>query len=472
MEDQESFANLLAQQDQISSQIQVGQKVEGKIIAISGDDVFVDIGAKQDGVMDRTELRTASGAEHEIGDIISAFVTGISSQGIKLSRSMSGSGIGALEDAMENGIPVEGRVEGPCKGGYQVAIMGKKAFCPGSQMDGNGDEIAGSIKEFLITRIENHGRNIVVSRRALLEREAAANLENLLKHTRPGDIVKVRVSRIAPFGAFVELAPYVEGMIHISELSWSRIEKPEDAVELNETIEAKILGIETDEKGKTRISMSRKQALNDPWADISEKLHIGDIANGKVTRLVPFGAFVEILPGVEGLVHISEISWEKRIGKPEEILAPGQNVAVKIREINPNEKRISLSIKDAVEDPWHNADENFPVGKVVEGEIENRSPYGFFVKLAPGITGLLPLSEISNAPKSQELDKLAPGDKRLFAIQKLDTSARRISLKTVDPDKLNEAKEKSWHDQPDKGGMGIMAQALQNAMKKRKQQES
>lgn len=471
MDNQESFANLLAQQDAVSGSLQIGEKVRGKIIAISGDDVFVDIGAKQDGVLDKSELVDARGNEAQVGDEIEAFITGISSQGIKMAKSMSGGGIGALEDAMANGIPVDGRVEGPCKGGYQISIMGKRAFCPASQMDMRAEpsDAAGGALQFLITKIENHGRNIVVSRRALLEREARDNLAALLEKAKPGDILDGTVSRLAPYGAFVEIAPFVEGMVHISELSWSRIDSPEAAVSPGDRIRVKILNIDKDDKNRTRISLSRKQAEADPWTDVEQQFRIGDIIEGKVMRLTPFGAFVEIAPGIEGLAHVSEISWEKRIAHPEDIFTPGQTVAVKIKDIKPEARKISLSVKDAQGDPWLAAENKFAPGTVVEGRVESRSPYGLFVNLAPGVTGLLPAAEIKKS--ASDVAKLEPGQKGRFVVQKLDSAARRISLKPLDSEISEDVGARSWRDEPAgaAASSGILAQALQKAMQQRKQ---
>lgn len=348
----EDFAALLAAHSASSDRLQAGQKVSGTVIAVTGDSVFVDVGIKVDGIMDRKDILDAEGKESVApGDSVEAWVIAVSPQEIRLSRSMSGSGVAALEEARDAGLPVDGRVTAVCKGGYSVEVLGKTAFCPGSQMDaaamGDADSLVGRTLQFLIIRVENRGRNVVVSRRALLERERLEQLEILLESLKVDDTVEGRISRLAPFGAFMELAPAVEGMIHLSELSWSRVGSADEVVSPGDVVRAKVLSISKNDKGQVRISLSRKQAEGDPWLDVSERLKSGSVVQGKVVRLAPFGAFVELSPGIEGLVHISEMSWGKRINKPEEVLTVGETVSVKIKEINADARRISLSLRDA-----------------------------------------------------------------------------------------------------------------------------
>ena len=452
----EDFAAMLAAHETTSSRLQAGQKVSGTIITIAGDSVFVDVGIKVDGIMERKDILDAEGKETAApGDTIEAWVIGVSAQEIRLSRSMSGSGVAALEEARDAALPVDGRVTGTVKGGYSVEVLGKTAFCPGSQMEatapGDAESLVGRTMQFLVTRVENRGRNIVVSRRALLEREREENLAKLLENLNEGDTVEGRISRLAAFGAFVELAPAVEGMIHLSELSWARVGAPDEAVAPGELVRAKVLGITRNDKGQVRISLSRKQ----------------------VVRLVPFGAFVELLPGIEGLVHISEMSWAKRVGKPEDVLTTGETVSVKIKDINTASRRISLSLRDAEGDPWQDATQRFAVGSNVTGIVESRSQYGLFVSLAPGITGLLPAGVIKNSKNGSEFSKLDKGAEVTLTVQNLDTAARRISLAPVGSELVDETEDKAWKQHASvgapaaAGGLGIMAQALQKALQKK-----
>lgn len=467
-ENSENFAALLEESEIPQARLERGQKVEGVITAITGDAVFVDVGLKQEGIVDKDELP----GDAAVGDKVTAYVTEISPQGVKLSRSMSGAGIAPFEDALASGIPMLGKVREACKGGYHVDISGKTAFCPGSQMErppsGNQDDVLGKEMLFLVTRVENQGRNIVVSRRALLERERGENLAEFMESHKVGDTIEGKVTRLAPFGAFVEVAPGVEGMVHVSELSWSRVERPDEAVSIGDALRAKIIELGKDDKGKVRIALSVKQGEGDPWNEVEEKFNVGDVVNGKVRRLAPFGAFIEIAPGIEGLVHLSEMSWTRRVNKAGDVVEPGETVPVKIREINVPGRRISLSMKDAEGDPWLEAAGLFAPGAIVEGVVESRTPHGIFVTLKEGITGLLPASALKNAPAS--FKNAATGDRLELIIQNLDTAARRISLLPKGKEESAGTQDDSWRKHVEKKpveSMGTLAEALQKAMQKR-----
>lgn len=469
----ENFEEMLAMHEACAPKLQSGQKVSGKIIAITGDGVFVDLGVKQDGVMDRAEILDADGNEKvAVGDAISAYIVNLSSQGIRLSRSMIGAGFAALEEARDAGVPVEGRVKRVCKGGYEVETLGKTAFCPGSQMENTDDpqSIVGKQMQFLITRIENRGRNIVVSHRALVERERKENLDKFLTSININDTVDGKISRLVPYGAFVELTPGVEGLVHISELSWSRVSSPDEAVSLDDPVRVKVMGIAKDDKGQTRIGLSIKQAQGDPWENIGGKFEPGAVVEGIVRRIAPFGAFLEIAPGIEGLAHISELSWERRIAKPEDVLAVGDKIPVKIREIDQETRRVSLSVKDAQGDPWQEAVDKFAPGAKVKGIVESRTPHGLFVRLAPGISGLLPQGAL-NADKS--LAKVGPDDEIEIVVASVDPASRRVSLRPVASGDMDETEEKNWKQhqalaRPDGKNLGIMAAAMKRAFEKRK----
>ncbi|MDO5537321.1 MAG: S1 RNA-binding domain-containing protein [Desulfovibrionaceae bacterium] len=487
-----SFADLMAQQEAAQQvRVQVGQKVQGTVIEVTDDTVFVNIGAKIDGIMDRKDFLDSEGnMDIAAGDPIEAYITRANSQEIVLSRSMGGTGMAAIEQAKDSGVPVDGRVIETCKGGYHVEVLGKTAFCPGSQMAaGSAEALIGTTLQFIITRVESRGRNIVVSHRALADRQREANLARLLEDVREGDVIEGRVTRLAPFGAFVELVPGVEGMVHLSELSWSRIMKADEVVKVDDTVQAKILKI-SKEKGRdgnehTRISLSIKAALGNPWDDVEHNLPApGSIVEGKVMRLAPFGAFVEVCPGIEGLVHLSEMSWTKRVNRPEEILKPGDVVAVKIKEINAENRRVSLSLRDAQEDPWADVETKFPVGSIVEGTVESQSKFGLFVCLAPGITGLLPEAIMRATKTAAQFQKLEKDSPVTLEVQRVDAVARRITLVPEGAQQEQQPREKreggerkggkkgedqSWrqHQKTEAaadGGLNLMAQALQKAM--------
>lgn len=313
-----------------------------------------------------------------------------------------------------------------------------------------------------------------MSRRALLDRERKENLEKLLDNLSVGDTVEGRITRLAAFGVFVELAPGIEGMIHVSELGWSRVSSPDELVSVDDVVRAKVLSIAQNDKGQIRIALSRKQAQGDPWEEAGSRLQPGAIVTGKVRRLAPFGAFVEVLPGIEGLVHISEMSWTKRVTNPEEVLTPGEEVAVKIKELNPEAKRISLSLKEAEGDPWQDASERFKPDQMIEGTVESFGPHGLFVALAPGITGLLPQGALKNTKKSSNYTGLKSGDKVKVVIRSVDSGQRRISLVPKDNNDVQSVDDTSWKEhavvKPASSGkdLGVMAQALRDAFQKKK----
>ncbi len=471
----EDFASMFESHSKPSERLQPGQKVTATIIAISGENIFLDVGIKVDGVMERKDILDPQGEPTVgMGDSIEAWVIAVSPQEIRLSRSMSGSGVAALEDARDSAIPVDGKVTALCKGGYTVDVLGKRAFCPGSQMDAiamsDPEVVVGRTMQFLITRVESRGRNIVVSHRALMERERKASLETLLENIKEGDVIEGSVTRLAPFGAFVELAPAVEGMIHISELGWARISTPEEAVAPGDIVRAKVLSITQDAKGATKISLSRKQAEMNPWENVQEKLEVGAVVAGRVVRLTPFGAFVEVLPGIDGLVHVSEMSWAKRVYKPEDVVTVGTTVQVKIKEIILDSHRISLSMRDAEGDPWGQVATQFSVGSTVTGTVESRAAFGFFVNLAPGITGLLPLANLKNAAPA--LQKLQAGESVTLMIQSIDVAQRRISLAPEGTETKEE--DTSWKKhtrsapKADTKAMGTLGMALSAAMQRKK----
>lgn len=346
-EGSEDFAAMFAAQEAGTVRLQPGQKVTGTIITITGDSVFVDVGIKLDGIMDRKDILDAEGNESVApGDSIEVYVVGTSAGEIRLSRSMSGAGMAALEDARDAGVPVDGRVTGTCKGGYTVSVMGKNAFCPGSQMDSvsvaDAEALVGRTMQFLIIRVENRGRNIVVSRRALLDRERQENLEKVLASLNVGDTVEGRITRLASFGAFMELAPGVEGMIHLSELSWSRVNSADEAVAVGDMVRAKLLSVSKDDKGRTRISLSRKKAEGDPWLQAADRLAAGTVVTGTVESRSQFGLFVSLAPGITGLLPAGVIKNAKNSGEFSK-LDKGDSVTLVVQSVDTTARRISLA---------------------------------------------------------------------------------------------------------------------------------
>jgi small subunit ribosomal protein S1 len=468
---EESFADLYQSYPAgFGNEIHVGDRIRGPIISVGKESLFIDTGTKIDGAVDRAELLDEDGRlPFEEGDILELYVVSIRGDEIRLSKAMTGAGsINALEEAFRNAIPVEGRVKTQIKGGYQVDIMQKRAFCPVSQMDlkfqANPEEHVGKSYQFLITQFEEKGKNIVLSRRDLLKREQEKAFKKFIEGLRVGDQVPGTVTRLMPYGAFVELFPGLEGMVHVSELSWSRVEKVEDVLAPQSAVTVKVLGIEPGQKpGSFKISLSVKQVTGDPWESADEKFRIGEKLRGKVTRCTNFGAFVEISPGVEGLVHLSEMSYRKRVTRAEEVVNVGDLVPVVIKEMNLEKRRISLSMKDAEGDPWIDVGERYREGQVVEGVVEKKERFGYFVAVEPGVTGLLPVSRIRESPKPSQLEKLREGDRLNVIIEEINVEDRKISL--MPGDSMDEKEWRSFAKREQKQS-GVFAEKLHKALEK------
>ena len=470
---EESFAELFESYDsEISHDIRQGDKIQGTIIAIGETSVYVSTGSKSDGVVDKAELLDENGnLTVAKGDTITLYVVSMTESEVILSKALSGAGTtDLLEEAAFNKTPVEGKVTATIKGGFNVDIMGKRAFCPVSQMDvkyvEDLESYVGEHLAFIITRFSEGGRNIVVSRRELLNREIKASREAFLEEINEGDTCQGQVVKLMPYGAFIELAPGVEGMAHISELSWSRVEKAEEVLTPGDTVTVKILKIEKrDNQDTPKISLSLKQLAQDPWERAAETIRAGDQFTGKVVRLAPFGAFVEIEPGVDGLVHLSEMSHTRRIVKAEDAVSQGEQVQVVVKEIFPEKKRISLSMKDALGDPWQGAEEKYRPGQPVEGTVEKRENFGLFITVEPGITGLLPASLMAKSATASTFESLKPGDTVRLVVEKTDEAARRISLA---PGDLKDKEDWKPFVPTTQKSLGTMGALLKEAMEKNK----
>ncbi len=470
--DEMSFEELFNSYDaKVGQELKQGDVVEGKIISIGRASVYIDTGTKSDGVVDKIELLDENGEfPFQVNDQLKLYVVSLSESEVILSKAISGAGKAAmLEDASRNLTPVEGKVTEVIKGGFSVDILGKRAFCPVSQMDvryvETPEDYLGQTHHFLISRFEEKGRNIVVSRRDLLNEQIKEEQEAFLAKVSEGDIVQGSVTKLMPFGAFIEIAPGVEGMAHISELSWSRVEKPDEVVQSRDKVNVKLLKIEVREGNTPKISLSIKQVDANPWDNMGSAFSPGDQVTGKVIRLAAFGAFVEIAPGVDGLVHISEMSHTRRVLRPEDVVQVGEQVQVVIKAIDQDSKRISLSIKDGLGDPWTGVTTKYVPGAVVDVTLEKKETFGFFMNLEPGVTGLMPMSNIRNASSSADYDKLKPGDSVSVLIQEVDEDNRRITL--ASPDQKESDDWKSFA--PDsKKEMGTMERLLREAMEKKK----
>ena len=471
--EEESFADLLDSYSAGGNQdIRVGDRIRGEIISIGTEAVFIDTGSKIDGVVDKEELLDDNlEMPYKEGDIIELYVASNRGNEIRLSRALSGAGgLHVIEEAYEKGVPVEGEVKSLCKGGFNVEILQKRAFCPVSQIDikyvESPDDYVGDTYLFLVSQFEEEGGNIVVSRREFLERESKKARSEFLRDIVVGSQLEGRVTKLMPYGAFVELFPGIEGMVHVSEISWSRVEKVEEVLKTGDSVTAEVIGIdEGKEPGRMKIALSIRQVTGDPWNSVQDRFSIGAMVRGKVTRCEKFGVFVEIEPGIEGLVHISEMSY-KRIVKPEDIVETGASVDVMVKEIDTEKKRLSLSMKDAEGDPWIDVLEKYSVGQSIEGRIEKKEKFGFFVELEPAITGLLPKSKIDNFHKPNLVEKLREGDAIMVVVEEINGDERKITLGPADS-----MEENAWRDytKNQEKPMGSLGDKLLEALKSRKE---
>ncbi|MBD3344565.1 MAG: S1 RNA-binding domain-containing protein [Chitinivibrionales bacterium] len=430
---QQDLMDLIEKQDRKSTAktFSKGDKVSGPVIKLGSEYAFLDIGAKNDAVMKVDELKDESGeVPVKEGDTIEGYIISDSEGEIVVSRSLAGysGSIADLRNAMNSRMPVQGKVTGVNKGGLNVKIMGKRAFCPVSRIDvkyvEDVNSYLGKTMSFVITQITEGGRNIVVSRIPLLEQDLEKALDKLAADAGTGTVYTGTITRITKFGLFVDLGP-AEGLVHISEVSWDRAEKLEESFVPGQKIECVILGVEKKKRLQdTKISLSIKQVQENPWEQVAKTYSVGSQVHGEVTRLTDFGAFVKLTPGIEGLVHVSEMAWGKRVRHPKDVLSEGQQVKVTVLRIDENKREISLTLKDVDSDPWKNITVQFPVGSIAKGTVASRTKYGYFIDLTEEITGLLPNSNIGANKKGS----IKVGDEIEVRIQSIDLERRRISL--------------------------------------------
>jgi small subunit ribosomal protein S1 len=417
----------------LSAPLEVGSKVSGKIIKITVQNVFVEIGGKNEAVIESRELAKEDGAlSVNVGDTIEAYVISLKA-GITLSTKLSSkasaeSSVGDIINAMNARLPVEGKVTGVNKGGFNVKIMGQRAFCPVSHIDLKRVEdqnvYLNRVFSFVITRVTENGRNIVVSRLPLLEEEMGTRLDAVVAGLAEKNVITGTITRIMPFGLFVDIGGF-EGLVHISEVSWERSEDLSKSFEPGQKVECVVLGIEKKEPlRQSRISLSLKQVLANPWTTVAATFSVGQPVEGKITRLANFGAFVQLIPGVEGLIHVSEMSWEKKVRHPSDVVSEGQAVTVTILSIDDAKHEIGCSLKDLTLDPWNNLESRFAQGVTIQGMVAQNTKFGYFVDLAPGITGLLPFGSIA-LDKKESIKVGGPLD---VTVESIDSGRRRISL--------------------------------------------
>jgi small subunit ribosomal protein S1 len=431
-----------------SSGFEPGQRVKAivEVISTTGPEIFLDLGGKATGYVLKEDVRDAEGRiVVKPGDEIEGIVYGQDDQGVRLRvRLGQEADMASVRAAFAAGIPVEGKVAGVNKGGYDVRLGNMRAFCPHSQIDvvrhENPEALIGQSFQFKITEIKDNA-SVVVSRAAILKEEAKAKGAELMEKIGVGMRLKGRVRSIQKFGVFVDLGGK-DGLVHVSELSWNRVDDPHTVVKLGDEVDVVVTDINT-ETGKLGLSMKRAQ--EDPVEALGAKLQVGEITTGKVTRLKDFGAFVELADGVEGLIHISDLA-HYRVRHPKDILKVGEVVSVKVLAIELDKRQIKLSLKALAADPWDGVADRYPVGKTVTGKIESVQEFGVFVALEPGVNALLPASESKS--EGQPLAVAFKIGKDVEArILRVDVGEKRIALTRRDEEEV-----RSRPPRDDRGG--------------------
>jgi small subunit ribosomal protein S1 len=341
----------------VSKTLSVGDKIRSEVLTVGKEELFVSTGTMNDGLVMKNDVADKETGEVtvKVGDFLDLYVTAVKGSQIFLSSKPTSKNISDdLEDAFDMMMPVEGRVTESVNGGFRVNVLGKTAFCPLSQIDTrrviDPTVYIGQKLEFMVTQFDRKGRNIVVSRRKLLDEQKEANLVAFTDDNKAGDMVKGTVTRMETFGAFVEIASGLDGLVHISQISWSRLGHPSEALKIGQEVSAKILKIEECLNGRMNISLSIKEAMPTPLENLPASIREGEVLEGRVTRLMKFGAFVEVAPGIEGLVPLGEMSLTKRVTRAEEVVNEGDRVKVRIKEVRADDQKLLLSIKDADED--------------------------------------------------------------------------------------------------------------------------
>jgi len=411
--------------------IKEGEILEGTIVGVNTDNVVVDVGFKSDGTISKSEFNATE--EIKIGEKVDVVIESVEDEDGNLVLSKKRADFlkiwGRVMDAFENEKVLPGKILKRIKGGMVVDLMGIEAFLPGSQIDirpvRDFDAFVGQTMDFKIVKVNIPTENIVVSHKVLIEETISDQRKEILDKLEKGQILEGTVKAITDFGVFIDLGG-VDGLIHITDLSWGRINHPSEILRLDEKIKVVVTDFEMERK---RISLSLKQLLPHPWEKIEEKLKIGDKVAGRVVSLTDYGAFIEIEKGIEGLIHISEMSWTQHISHPSQFVSMGQVVDAVILSLDKNEKKISLGMKQLTPDPWSDLLKKYPVATQHQGIARNLTNFGVFVELEPGIDGLVHISDLSWTKKIRHPGEVVKkGDKIDVVVLGVDTDSRKISL--------------------------------------------
>lgn len=440
----EDFATALESFEQEQAELAANEDrvLKGTVVGVNQNYLVVDIGLKSEGVVPIAEVKDHEGnVRFNPGDSIDVMIEkGHTEEGyINLSHQKAQRlhAWDEIEKAYNEKSSVRARVIDRIKGGVTVDIMGARAFLPGSQVDTrpvrNLDALKGQELEVRIIKLNKKRGNIVASRKQILDEEISAKRDETLKHLEEGSVLTGSIKNLTDYGAFVDLGG-IDGLLHITDMSWGRLTHPRDLVQVGDQIQVKVLKFDRD---KQRVSLGFKQLTPDPWLDAAERYPIGARVHGRVISVTDYGAFIELEQGIEGLVHVSEMTWSKRMKHPSKLVNVGDQLEAVVLNVNPQERRISLGLKQLESNPWETLHEKYPMGAIVEGKVRNLTDFGAFIEIEDGIDGLVHVSNLSWTKRVKHPSEvLKKGDKVKAVVLAIEPENRRLSLgvKQLQPD--------------------------------------
>ncbi|HZS62968.1 MAG TPA: 30S ribosomal protein S1 [Xanthobacteraceae bacterium] len=417
-----------------SGNLQEGSVIKGTVVGIEKDHAVIDVGLKTEG---RVALREFSGpgrqSELKVGDTVEVYLerveNALGEAVLSRDKARREESWGKLESAFKNNEKVQGVIFNQVKGGFTVDLDGAVAFLPRSQVDIRPIRDVGPLmnqpQQFQILKMDRRRGNIVVSRRTVLEETRAEQRQELVQNLEEGQIIDGVVKNITDYGAFVDLGG-IDGLLHVTDIAWRRVNHPSEVLNIGQQVKVKIIKINHETH---RISLGMKQLLDDPWQGIEAKYPVGTRFKGRVTNITDYGAFVELEPGIEGLIHVSEMSWTKKNVHPGKIVSTSQEVEVQVLEVDSVKRRISLGLKQTMRNPWEVFLEKYPAGSVVEGEVKNKTEFGLFLGLDGDVDGMVHLSDLDwQRPGEQVLEEYKKGDRVRAQVLDVDVEKERISL--------------------------------------------
>ena len=461
-------------ESRLGAKVRRGQVLTGRVVFVGSEGVAVDVGAKVEGIIPFNQLTEEPLSEEELkqmlkpGDEVEVYVVRVDLPNnviiLSKKRAEADKAWRKIVELAEKGEPVEVTVREKVRGGLVAYLEGVRAFIPASQVDikrvAELDEFVGQTIPVKITEINRKKGRVILSRRVLLEEDQKKKRAEVLEGLEPGAEVEGKVVEVTDFGAFVNLGA-IDGLIHRSELSWGRFEHPREVVKVGDVVKAKVLSVDRE---RERVNLSIKALTPDPWQTAAEKYEVGQRIKGKVVGLTPFGAFVEIEPGLEGLIHITEMSWTKRPRHPSEVLKEGEEVEAVVLRIDPEQRRLSLGLRQTLPDPWKELPEKYPPGTVVKGKITGVTDFGVFVEIEEGIEGLVHISELDYEHIENPADRFKKGEELEVVVLGIDATDQRVSLsrkrllpppvptEEEEPERKRRPRQKKGKGGPKRGG--------------------